>query len=189
MNKRRARIVIGFLVLWFLLHTVYILFDGFRDRVEKTDAALVFGNKVEESGVPSERLERRLLRSLDLYQQGFVSYIVVSGGVGSEGHDEALVMRNWLISRGVPQQSIIQDSTGKDSMASAVRYAELASSRNWMPPVVVTDYFHITRAKLALRKAGIGGALSAHAPLKPHIKEFYYVPREFFAFYYYLMRY
>lgn len=189
MNRRRIRIIFRVLALWFTLHTAFILYDGFSDRFEKTDAALVFGNKVEESGIPSERLERRLLRSLELYKHGFVSYIIVSGAVGIEGHDESLVMRNWLLAQGVPAQSIIQDSAGKDSVSSAKRYAELSASRNWMPPVVVTDYFHITRAKLALRQAGVPGAFSAHAPLKLHIKEFYYVPREFFAYYFYLLKY
>ncbi|MCE9597260.1 MAG: YdcF family protein [Spirochaetia bacterium] len=189
MKESRARLPLRVFALWFTLHTAYILYDGFNDRIEKTDVALVFGNKVEESGVPSERLERRLQRSLDLYKEGFVSLVVVSGGLGVEGHDEAAVMREWLIQNGVPQSAIIQDSAGKDSIASARRYAELSESRNWMPPIVVTDYFHITRSKLALRLAGVHGAFSAHAPLRPHIKELYYIPREFFAFYYYLLKY
>jgi len=187
-NRRRLKIALRLFALWFVIHVLVTISIGLSDRIASSDAALVFGNKVEESGEPSERLIRRLRRALDLYQAGIVPNIVVSGAIGVEGHDESTAMKDWLVAQGIPPSVIIQDGEGKDTESSARRYGRLASDRGWSAPIIVTDYFHILRARLALRRAGFPGAGSAHAPLKFHIKEVYYIAREFFAFYYYLVR-
>ncbi len=187
MIRRIARSrIFQFFVLWFVLHTAAILYDGFTDRTEGAEGstAVVLGNKVEENGLPSERLERRLTRALSLYQNGVVRRIFVSGGKGKEGFDEALIMKQYLVAHDVPEGDIIQDSLGVDTRATARNFAAAVGEKQ---AVVVSDYFHISRVKLAMRQAGVPTNRSAHAPLKFHIKELYYVPREFFAFYYYLL--
>lgn len=182
---KRIPIALRVLIVWFLVHTSFILYDGFSDSVEPGHTAIVFGNKVEETGLPSERLERRLIRALDLYNQGTANHLFVSGGVGKEGFDEALIMKQYLVAHGVPEEAITQDSEGVDTRATARNFAVAGGGRG---AIVVTDYFHISRAKLALRNVGLPTRFSAHAPFRFHIKELYYVPREFFGYYFYLIR-
>ena len=72
----------------------YPLFNG------KADYAIVFGNKVYENGKPSVRLQKRLDAGIFLLKEHKVNKLMVSGGLGKEGHDEALVMAKYLIKKG-----------------------------------------------------------------------------------------
>ena len=85
---------------------------GLNDNLGKADVALVLGNKVDPNGQPSPSLRARLDRAVDCYKQGWFPMVVVSGGLGKEGFDEAVVMRDYMISKGVPQAHIIADSQG-----------------------------------------------------------------------------
>ena len=97
-SRRWLSIAAGTLLLWFLVHTVAICVDGFTDENARADAAVVFGNKVLMIGVPSPRLQARLDAARSLYEKKLVLKILVSGGIGKEGFDEALVMRDALTS-------------------------------------------------------------------------------------------
>lgn len=73
------------LIVWFLIHSIYITIDGLNDKKTNADVAIVLGNKVNEDGTLSERLKARLDKSLELYNQNRVKIIIVSGGLGKEG--------------------------------------------------------------------------------------------------------
>ncbi len=75
---------------WIVVHTAISVAVGVRDDIGPSDVIVVFGNKVELSGVPSPRLEARLDRALSLYNAEQAPCVLVSGGVGKEGHDELL---------------------------------------------------------------------------------------------------
>lgn len=53
---------------WFIIHSVYIIYDGLSDNRVKADIAIILGNKVNENGTLSERLEKRLKTGVELYQ-------------------------------------------------------------------------------------------------------------------------
>jgi len=48
-----------------------------------------------ESGEPSPRLQSRLDKAFDLYSKNYFQQIIVSGGLGKEGFEEALVMTEY----------------------------------------------------------------------------------------------
>src|SRR5690348_5039955 len=81
-----------------------LVFAGLHDRVGKADIALVLGNTVNPDGTPSPRLRARLDKTLELYRAGYFPEVIASGGVGKEGYDEASVMRDYLVSRGIPAE-------------------------------------------------------------------------------------
>ena len=140
-----------------------ILYDGFVDSIQKSDVALVLGNKVNRDGSLSERLKSRLDKSIELYKQNFYSNIIVSGGFGREGYDEAIVMKEYLLQKGVDTNSIIVDSQGSNTYLSAVHTDSIMTAHNWESVIVVTNYYHISRSKLALKNRGIKHIYSAHA--------------------------
>ena len=112
-------------LVWFAVHIAAIVLDGLNDEISVSDAAVILGNKVEPSGLPSERLKSRLDKGLELYKNGFVKYIIVSGGKGKEGYDEARVMHKYLLANNVPENSIIEDSEGMNShMTAGIRFQE-----------------------------------------------------------------
>jgi vancomycin permeability regulator SanA len=136
---------------------------GMADDLRPTDVGVVLGSKVELSGRPSARLAARLDRGASLYTAGVVRHLIVSGGTGVEGFDEAAVMRDYLVRKGVPVGAIIVDSAGADTDASARNCASLMKANGFKSVTVVTQYFHVPRTRLALRRYGITDIGSAHA--------------------------
>ena len=112
---------------------------------------IVLGNKVELSGEPSKRLQYRLNKSYELFQSGMGQKIIVSGGIGKEGFDEAKVMASYLIEKGVPTEKIIRDNEGNTTYDSALNCRSILNDSNAQSVIVVSQYFHLLRSKIALR--------------------------------------
>ena len=91
----------------FLLASIALIVSGMSGEIREADVAVVFGNTVNPDGLPSHRLAARLDKAVELYQRGMFKNVVVSGGLGREGFDEAVVMKNYLTERGVPQDQIV----------------------------------------------------------------------------------
>ena len=164
-----------------------IIVSGLRDDIVSSDVALVLGNKVELDGTPSARLCARLDRTAELFRAGFFPSIIVSGGTGKEGFDEAAVMRDYLISHGVPASAVITDSHGDTTFASAVNTARIATERGFKSVFVVTQYFHVPRARLALRNCNITEIHSAHARFFEW-RDIFSIPRDTIGYGSYLFR-
>ena len=88
---------IDILILWFIFHSIFIVYDGLHDKNKKADVAVVLGNKINEDGTPSERLKARLKQSIKLFRDNRVEKIIVSGGLGKEGFWEGDKMKEYLM--------------------------------------------------------------------------------------------
>jgi uncharacterized SAM-binding protein YcdF (DUF218 family) len=101
---------------------------------------------------------------------------------------EARVMADDLAMRkAVPREAIILDETGHNTQATARNSAALMTERSLKSAVVVTQYFHITRSRLALKQAGIQAITSAHARIF-EFRDLYSLAREIVAIPVYLLR-
>lgn len=184
---KRVFIVVSCLVLWFIIHTAFIIIDGLNDELEPVDAAVVLGNKVELNGQPSERLQARLDKAVQLYDEGYFSLIIVSGGLGKEGYDEATVMKSYLVDKGIPDDRIIEDHDGYNSHMTAQNSSKIMKQSDLDSAMVITQYFHVSRTKLAFRKMDIKEVYAAHANIF-EFRDIYSIVREFPAYYKYLLR-
>jgi vancomycin permeability regulator SanA len=137
--------------------------SGLNDRLGKADLALVLGNKVELDGTPSHRLRARLDKAIELYRAGYFAKILVSGGIGQEGFDEAKVMGEYLMANGISSENILLDNAGITTYASAKNTRKILDQQNLRGVFVITQYYHIPRARLALENFGISPIYSAHA--------------------------
>lgn len=158
---------------WLALEIFAITAIGLADTARPSDVAIVLGSKVNPDGSLSPRLQARLDRALALYQQKLVANLIVSGGFGKEGHDEALVMRQYLIRQGVPEATIVADQHGDNTEATALNSTAIMQQHGWKSAIVVSQYFHIARSAWALHRAGIGNVTTAHAN--------YFEPRDIYA--------
>jgi vancomycin permeability regulator SanA len=188
LNSKKRKFLAGLLVLplWFFVHTLYIVADGLNDEIAAADAAVVLGNTVERNGQPSERLKARLEKAVELYEHKLVGKIIVSGGFGAEGFEEADVMRDYLVSRNIPEGDIILDKDGYNTYKTAVNTKQIMERRNMRSVIIVSQYFHITRSRLAFQKAGIENIYAAHANYF-ELRDAYSILREFTGFYSYLI--
>lgn len=184
--KRFLIVSAGLFIIWFIIHTTFVIIDGLNDELKSVDAAVVLGNKVEVNGQPSERLKARLDRSVELYNRGYFTNIIVSGGIGKEGFDEATVMKSYLIEKGIPEDKIIEDSNGYNSYMTAQNTSKIMNKLKIDSVMVITQYFHVSRTKLAFRKMDLDEVYSAHAKIF-EFRDVYSIIREFPAYYKYLL--
>jgi vancomycin permeability regulator SanA len=138
-----------------LLYLVAIVASGLSAKPVPSDIAVVLGNEVLANGEPSMRLRARLDCAASLYRKGVAPLILVSGGRGKSGFDEATVMKEYLRSQGIPAGNILTDSHGVNTMMTALNTAELARAKHFSRILIVTQYFHIPRTLLAFRRAGL----------------------------------
>ncbi|MBW9090680.1 YdcF family protein [Rhizobium wenxiniae] len=140
-----------------------IVIDGLNDRVEKADVGVVLGSMVMPDGTPSPRLQARLDRAVELHGQGIIDFILVSGGTGKEGFSEGKVMRDYLVAQNIAEDRIITDEFGNTTRDTAINAAGLMKERSLSSAIAISQYFHLTRSRMAFRDAGIAQVGTAHA--------------------------
>ena len=142
---------------FFLLIAAHIVTFGHTDyrKVETADAAVILGARVYADGRPSPSLEHRLMTGLDLYRQGRVGVLIMSGGTGESGVNEAEAMGRYAVARGVPPERVILDRTGDSTYHSAVHCGILCRRYNLMSVMVVSQYYHRARTKLICLRQGL----------------------------------
>jgi vancomycin permeability regulator SanA len=176
------------LVILLVVHFLFIAIYGLSMSASTAEVAIVLGSKIELDGQPSRRLKERLKVGLRLYQTGKVENIIVSGGIGKEGFDESRVMADYLIVQGVNPRNIVRDSLGITTFASAINCKAIMNQNQWDSVVVVSQYFHLLRSKIALQRAGISHVEAEGTKTYFEWRDFYSIFREIPGMYYYLLR-
>ncbi|HWB58939.1 MAG TPA: YdcF family protein [Chthoniobacteraceae bacterium] len=184
---KRLLLLVAAMALVFLTGTGALVWSGLHDDIQKADVALVLGNTVLSDGTPSARLKARLDRTLELYRDGDFPLVVVSGGIGKESFDEAAVMKRYLVANGIPAEQIIADNQGVTTYASAKNLRRILDERKLTSVLVVSQYFHIPRSRLALKKVGIEPVHSAHAQFF-EARDVYSIARELVGYLDYAVR-
>ncbi|MGH6979164.1 MAG: YdcF family protein [Brevundimonas sp.] len=170
-----------------LIAAALIVVDGLTDDVGHSDVAVVLGSKVNPDGSPSPRLAARLSKARDLHRDGLVTAIIVSGGTGKEGVPEGSAMKLWLVRQGIPEAAILVDDAGVDTMATARNAAVIMRANDFDSAIVVTQYFHISRTRLAFSKNGHPDVGSAH-PDYFEMRDLYSIAREIPGYASYLLK-
>lgn len=189
-RKRTKRILLLTalpVVLAFTLAAALIAADGLTDDIRAADVAIVPGNTVGKDGRPSARLGARLDQTVALYRRGMFPEVIVSGGVGSEGFDEAEVMKQYLVENGVPEGSVHVDSGGATTHLTARNASRMMRENGWRSAMVVSQYFHVPRMRLALKRSGVTPVFSAHAQYF-ELRDVYSIAREVVGYGAYLLR-
>ncbi|WP_394776143.1 YdcF family protein [Flavobacterium sp.] len=180
--KALLKSLMTLLIMWFFGHVLYIVIDGLTDTLKKADVAVILGNKVNDDGTLSERLEKRLECGLMLYRENRIKKIIVSGGLGREGYYEGDKMKEYLVSNKVPDSVIIVDNFGNNTRATVDNTLKLKDSLHFVSVIVVSQYFHVTRTKMLFKKRGFPNATSI-SPKYFEFRDLYSILREFTGYY------
>ena len=136
-----------------------IAFFGTTDYRRPAEAAVVLGARVYASGMPSPLLADRIATGVELYRSGLVPILVMSGGDGADGWNEADVMRDQAIAAGVPANAVLVDRAGVNTDATVDHTIALLAApslpRAWMRLITVSQAYHLPRIQLAFSQAGV----------------------------------
>jgi len=124
------------------------------DEARPADVILILG-AAEYRGKPSPVLRGRLDHGLDLYRSRQAPLILTTGGAGGDPvFTEGAVGRDYLVRHGVPSESILVESEGETTMHSVAAAGEIMRRMELKSCIVVSNGYHIYRAKKMLEKLG-----------------------------------
>ncbi|MFN3322152.1 MAG: YdcF family protein [Bryobacteraceae bacterium] len=124
------------------------------DEARPADVIVVMG-AAEYSGRPSPVLKARLDHGLELYRKGLAPRILTTGGPGGEiFHTEGHVGRAYLVRQGVPSEAVIVEAEGASTAHSTAAVAEIMRRMDLGSAILVSDGYHIYRAKRMLESRG-----------------------------------
>jgi vancomycin permeability regulator SanA len=193
-GRRDALAVVTVAAAWAVLFPLaQMLFFGTTDYRRPADAAVVFGARVYASGQPSPLLADRIRTGVELWRTGLVPVLVMSGGDGSDGFNEARVMRDVAVAAGVDPAAILIDPAGVSTEATVANVSALLAAREGVAGparglIGVSQAYHLPRVQLAFGAAGIDVLTVPAADPEPIGEMPLLVAREVLAFWAYDLR-
>lgn len=125
------------------------------DQPRSVDAIVVFG-AAEYAGRPSPVFRARLDHAYDLFERGLAPLIITTGGSGKDvKFSEGQVGRDYLLKQGVPDVNLIAETQAGDTEQSARRVAVILEANELKSVLLVSDAYHLYRAKKMMEREGI----------------------------------
>ncbi|MCX7975723.1 MAG: YdcF family protein [Bellilinea sp.] len=114
--------------------------------------AIVFGAGLTRDGQPSPVLRDRVATAVQLYFDGKVQKILMSGDNRFIDYNEPGAMKRYAISLGVPEEDIVLDYAGRRTYDTCYRARHIFGVRK---AIVVTQRFHLPRAIFTCNGLGV----------------------------------
>lgn len=171
MILRRLSGALGVVVVLWGCSLLAVLWVGARDRAAPADAIVVLG-AAHYSGKPSPVLQARLDQALALYRRGLAPRVILTGGTApGDRTSEAAVGRSYLRRAGVPATALLMETEGRTTRSSLTAVATLAAPLEIRRVILVSDPFHLLRARVIATRLGFEALTSpAHRlPLRTWI--------------------
>lgn len=112
----------------------------------RADVAIVLGAAVRGER-PSPGLQERLDTAYQLYEQGYTPYLIVTGGVGKGASvSEAMVMKRYLVERGVPAENVLTEDSSTTTFENLRNSVPLLKRHSFRTACIVSHGYHLARA-------------------------------------------
>ncbi|MCX7951577.1 MAG: YdcF family protein [Clostridiales bacterium] len=163
--------------IYILLISAVLAF-GYYSKPIKSDCIIVLGCMVYGSE-PSPFLKERLNEAKRLYNSGYATYIIVSGGQG-KGEDitEAQAMEKYLKINGIPTKKIIKENVSRNTYENLCNSKQIMDKYKMKKAIIVSNKFHLLRAKMVAEKLNLNSTYSGVFVKRYLNHEFYGFLRE-----------
>lgn len=151
----RTLVLLGLLILFLprVITSVYTAFKAFPiEDVPPDRVAIVFGAGLRRDGRPTAVLRDRVETAAQLYFDGKVEKLLMSGDNRVVDYNEPEAMRQHAISLGVPDDAIVLDYAGRRTYDTCYRARHVFGVQS---AILVTQKFHLSRALFTCNALGI----------------------------------
>jgi uncharacterized SAM-binding protein YcdF (DUF218 family) len=171
--------LLGAIVLYLGVTFVQVWLASRDDQARPAQAIVVFGT-AQYNGVPSPVLAARLDHAIDLYERDLAPVIVVTGGnQPGDQFTEATASANYLLAKGVPDEDVLREVSGKSSWQSLAAVAGFLEDRDIHRVLLVSDPFHSYRIDAMADELGLDAHASpTHTSPIAGLNEVRYMARE-----------
>lgn len=144
-------ITILFICLAFLVFLFYSLFLMILPKDRNFDYIIVLGCGLRNGLTPTKLLQDRLNKAIKIYHASWSpSKIICSGGQGiDEKISEALAMKNYLMSKDIPEHDILLEDQSTNTFENLANSQTIIQERQGrMLTCVVTSNYHVFRSMI-----------------------------------------
>lgn len=159
LKRIRKFLIILFLAALILAGTPVILAELYTrnhlfppETVPPSRIAIVFGAGLQRDGTPSAVLRDRVEMAAQLYHQGKVEKLLMSGDNRFVEYNEPGSMRDYAIGLGIPSEDIVLDYAGRRTYDTCYRAIHIFGVRD---AILVTQRFHLARALFTCNNLGV----------------------------------
>ncbi len=125
------------------------------DEARPADIIVVLG-AAEYNGRPSPVLKARLDHAYELYERRLAPMVFTTGGAGGDPqYTEGQVGRDYLVGRGIASEHIVMEGEGDTTVETLLAVGEVMRRMGLRSAILVSDGYHIYRAKNILEHAGV----------------------------------
>lgn len=134
----------------------------------ESEAVIVLGCQVYSTGQLSPQLELRLDAALKTYRAQ--PRLIIACGAQGQGEPgpEGQIMRDWLISNGVPETDVIAECGSRNTRQN-LQYAKALLPGTVSRVTIITSDYHLPRALALARDLGLD-ADGIGSPCRPELQ-------------------
>lgn len=167
---RLLSLILGLLGVLLAFISARIIRQASQDEARPADAIVVFG-AAQYAGRPSPVYRARLDHAFELFRRGIAPVVITSGGAARDpDYTEGGVGRDYLLARGIPENSLIAETQSNDTAQSADRIKGIMRANGMRDCVAVSDEYHVFRIKALLQHAGVTVYVAPRPGSRPRSK-------------------
>ena len=153
-------LIVFLLILGAIITAVSIAQYGKLDEKAHCDVAIVLG-AATSNGEVSPVYRERINHGIWLYENGYVDYLILTGGVGKGNEkSDASVAKQYAIEKGVPEQVILIEEKSTITEENLEYAKEIMDEFSMDTAIIVSDPLHMKRAMLMASDYGIDACSS-----------------------------
>ena len=160
--KKKTKIILFSCLSVLLLFAILITVLGVSiwsyasvDETRPADVAIVLGAGVHGNDV-SPVFRERINHGIWLYEQGYVDYVLLTGGVGDGNtRSDASVAKDYALSQGLPAEAILMEETSTITEENLENARKIMEKKGLSTALLVSDPLHMKRAMLMSEDYGI----------------------------------
>jgi uncharacterized SAM-binding protein YcdF (DUF218 family) len=134
-----------------MMFVLAVVIDAYGrvDWAQPADVIIVLGAGVQRDNTAGTAMRRRVSHAADLWRAGYAPIIICSGGKpGYQTRSEADACAELLIKeQGLPETAVIQEDQSRSTEENAMYTHLLMQANGWQKAIVVSDGYHLFRAK------------------------------------------
>ena len=152
--------MLALLALYIICTAVSIVRYGSVDEKAQSDAAIILGAGTW-NGEVSPVYRERLNHGIWLYQNGYVQFLIVTGGTG-EGSavSDAQAAKEYVLSQGVPEDVILLEERSTITEENLEYSKAIMEEKGLSTAIIVSDPLHMKRAMLMAKDYGLAACPS-----------------------------
>ena len=135
-------------------------------QAPKAPVAIIFGAGLRRDGTPTAVLYDRVATGAQLFREGKIRQLLMSGSRFPDRYDEPAAMKGLAISLGVPEEAILTDAGGTRTLVTCQRAISVFKIER---ALLVSQSYHLPRALatcngLGMQATGVSADLRAYSP-------------------------